>query len=372
MCDYDFLRCAPTVCALDGYYEILILTTDIGMALVEIGDKVYHETHSGVCVAEADFFKIRVPESVLDLAKEYTVVFRASKVKKSYFTEFEAHKCARFDFRPIEKTEGIRIYHVADVHYNFDLAKETVNYFGDGIDLFVINGDIAEAQEVSNYHDEIIFLDEIGGGRVPMVISRGNHDTRGRLAERYTDFLPAPNGNTYFTFTVGTLRGVVLDCGEDKNDSCPEYDNTEGVPEKYRGLNRFSEFRHEQTDFLKTLADRGEKFDFAVTHVCPNMTTKNPGGKFDIEREIYTDWTRELERLKIKFMLCGHFHKTFTLAKDDERNIIPHTYPVIVASAVADDDFVGGAFTYYKDRLDYAFTNKNHTLLEENTIIFDN
>jgi predicted phosphohydrolase len=340
--------------------------------MIEVGDNVYHELHSGVCTAEADFFKIRVPQSELDGAKEYTVVFRASKRKKSYFTEFAPHQCARFAFRPIEKTDCLRIYHVADVHYNFELAKQTVDYFGKELNLFVINGDIAEAQEVENYHDEIIFLGDIGKGEVPMVVSRGNHDTRGRLAERYTDFLPAPSGNTYFTFTVGSLRGLVLDCGEDKNDKGPEYDNTDGVPYKYRGLNRFSEFRREQADFLKSLADRGEKFDFVVTHICPNMTTKEPGGQFDIEREVYTDWTRELERLKIKFMLCGHFHRTFVLDKNDERNIIPHTYPVIVASAVTPEDFVGGAFTYSPDRLEVAFTNSKHESLEAHTINLDN
>lgn len=372
MCDCDFLKCAPCVSAFEGYYEIMILTKGIGMALVEVGDKVYRETRSGVHTAESDFFKIRVPQATLDAAKEYTVVFRASKGKKSYFTEFCEHKCARFDFRPVEKAEGVKIYHVADVHYNFENAKKTVDYFGDELDLFVINGDIAEAQEVENYHDELIFLGEIGKGKVPMVFARGNHDTRGRLAERYTDFLPNVNGNTYFTFTVGALRGICLDCGEDKVDNGPEYDNTKDVPEKYRGLNSFHPFRLEQADFLKALADKGEKFDFAVTHICPNMTTKNPGGQFDIEREVYTEWTRELERLGIKFMLCGHFHTAFILDKDDGRNIIPHTYPVIVASAVTPEDFVGGALTYHSDRLDVAFTNSKHEILEEHTIILDN
>ena len=370
--DCSFLKCAPTVCALDGFYEILILTNRVGMALVEIGDELYHETRSGVCLAESDFFKIRVPQSVLDEKKEYSVIFRASKRKQSYFTEFEPHECVKFAFRPLEKNEDIKIYHVSDVHYNFDIAKKTVGYFENDIDLFVINGAIAEAQEVENYHDEIIFLGDIGKGEVPMVISRGNHDTRGRLAERYTDFLPAPFGNTYYKFTVGSLRGLVLDCGEDKPDKGPEYDNTEGVPEKYRGLNRFSEFRREQADFLKCLADRGEKFDFVVTHICPNMTTKEPGGQFDIEREVYTDWTRELERLGIKFMLCGHFHKTFVLDKNDERNIIPHAYPVIVASAVTPEDFVGGAITYAKGGIAVAFTNTNHEVTDQKHIAFDN
>lgn len=362
------LRFAPTVCAVENDYEILIATKRLGMVLVEVGDEVYHDTRAGVCRAEADFFKIRVPQQKLNAEKQYTVVFRPSLGKKSYFTTFGHHEPVTFSFRPVEKTEGIRIYHVADVHGYFGNAQNTVDYFGDALDLYVINGDIFEFNSEEGYLDTLAFLGEIGGGCIPMIFSRGNHDTRGRLSERFTDYFPTVNGNTYYTLQVGPLRVLVLDCGEDKPDKGPEYDNTEGVPEKYRGLNRFHEYRRAEARFLASLADRGEKFDFAVTHVCPNMTTFDPGGIFNIDADVYADWTASLEKLGIKFMLCGHYHKCFLLEKDDARNIVPHSYPVVVASDVKPDDFMGGAITYYPDHLDVSFTNSKHEVTAAHTI----
>jgi len=362
------LRFAPTVCAVEEDYEILIATKTVGMALVEIGDEVYHDTRAGVCRAEADYFKIRVPQSALNAAKNYTVVFRPSLGKKSYFTVFAPHEAVSFPFRPIEKSEGIRIYHVADVHGYFGNAQKTVGYFGDTLDLFVINGDIFEFNTEEGYLSTLAFLGEIGGGEIPMIFSRGNHDTRGRLSERFTEYFPTANGNTYYAVNIGPLRLLVLDCGEDKPDKGPQYDNTEGVPEKYRGLNRFHEYRKSEARFLKVLADKGEKFDFAVTHVCPNMTTFNKADVFNIDADVYADWTDSLEKLGIKFMLCGHYHRCFLLNKDDSRNIVPHSYPVVVASDVKANDFLGGAITYYPDRLDVAFTNMKHEIVEHHEI----
>ncbi len=364
----EFLRFAPTVCAVEEDYEILVATKAIGMVLIEVGDEVYHDVRAGVCRAETDYFKIRVPQAALDAEEKYTVVFRPSLGKKSYFTEFGQHETADFAFRPLKKTEEIRIYHVADVHHYFANAKKTVDYFGDDLDLYVINGDIAEVNTEENYLETLAFLGEIGKGSIPMIFSRGNHDTRGRLSERFTEYFPEVDGNTYYTLKVGPFRVLVLDCGEDKIDKGPEYDNTEGVPMKYRGLNRFHEYRRAEARFLKALADRGEKFDFAVTHVCPNMTTFDPASIFNIDADVYADWTASLEKMGIKFMLCGHYHKCFLIGKDDARNIVPHAYPVVVASDVKEDDFMGGAITYYPDHLDIAFTNSAHEVMEEHKI----
>ena len=366
----SFLRFAPAVCAVEEDYEILVATKERGMVLIEIGENIYEDLRAGVIRAEADYFKIRVPQSVLDDAKAYTVVFRGSLEKKPYFTTFAPHKTETFSFRPILKTEGVRIYHIADVHYYFPNAKKTVTYFGDDVDLFVVNGDIAEVQTEENYYDTLEFLGFIGKGSIPMVFSRGNHDTRGRLSERFTEFFPEVDGNTYYTFKVGPLTGIVFDCGEDKIDKGPEYDNTEGVPHKYRGLNRFHEYRRKEARFLSRIAEEGKRFDVAIGHVCPNMTTFDPSSIFNIDADVYADWTKSFERMQIKFMLCGHYHRVFLLMPDDPRNIVPHNYPVVVASDVKDTDYVGGALTYYPDHLDVAFTNCAHEIVASHTIPF--
>ena len=50
-----------------------------------------------------------------------------------------------------------------------------------------------------NYFDACCLLGAVTGGRIPVVLARGNHDTCGRLAERFTDYFPANGKKTYYT-----------------------------------------------------------------------------------------------------------------------------------------------------------------------------
>ncbi|MBO5269618.1 MAG: serine/threonine protein phosphatase, partial [Clostridia bacterium] len=63
-------------------------------------------------------------------------------------------------------------------------------------------------------------------GRIPVVFARGNHDTRGKYAERLANHTPTDNGRSYYSVRLGKLWMLVLDCGEDKNDDHAEYGHT--------------------------------------------------------------------------------------------------------------------------------------------------
>ena len=110
---------------------------------------------------------------------------------------------------------------------------------------------------------------------------------------------------------------------------------------------------------------------FAIGHVCPNMTTTHKGDQFDIERECYTAWTAELERLGIDFMLCGHYHRAYLILEDDERNIIPHRYPVVVGSECTKDDLLGTALIIGKEQMEVRFTDSSHSVKETHFIRFE-
>lgn len=55
-----------------------------------------------------------------------------------------------------------------------------------------------------------------------MFFSRGNHDMRGKLSEKMQTYTLTDNGNSYYSFQIGALWEMVLDCGEDKADSHEE------------------------------------------------------------------------------------------------------------------------------------------------------
>ena len=365
----SFLYCKPSVFVIGREYEILLNLKTNGICFIEIEDEIYYEENSGVLPSERTVVKIRIPQSVLDRAREYSVVFRETEDRKSYFSTFKELRIEKFVFKPLEKTENIRIYHIADVHYRFEDAKKMASFFGDDTDLFVINGDIGEVETEENFLEVCAFTGEISKGKIPMIFVRGNHDTRGRLSELYPKYFPVDEKNTYFTFEIGCLNGVALDCGEDKLDEREEYDSSENTPTKYRGLNRFHSYRERQLAFLKQVElDRENKILFAVSHVCPIKTTYQAGGIFDIERELYTKWNQALEKMGIQFMLCGHFHKAFILTQGDERNLIDHSYPVVVGSAHSEEDLWGAAITLNRDKMEVCFTNTACEVMESYTL----
>ena len=367
----SFLKCYPSVNVIGDEYEILFHVRERGLCYVKIKDTLYYEDNSGVLPSEKTVVKVRVPMAELDLAREYEIYFRASKDRKAYFSLFGTLLCEHFEFRPLVKTQDIHVYHIADVHYKFDIALKTASYFGDDVDLFVVNGDIGEVETEEDFFKVTKFVGEISKGACPVIFVRGNHDTRGHLAEKFTDYFPADGKKTYYTFSVGALQGVVYDCGEDKPDDGHEYDSTPDTPTEFLGTNRFSGYRQKQLSFLRSLSFSKEgRVTFAIGHICPNMTTFHKGDQFDIERECYTAWTAELERLGIDFMLCGHYHRAFLLLEGDERNIVPHSYPVVVGSECPHDDLIGAAMIIGSDGMEILYTDSSHNIRERHKISF--
>ncbi|MGN1095299.1 MAG: metallophosphoesterase family protein [Eubacteriales bacterium] len=350
----DFIKYNPTVFVINDEYEISVTTAENGMCFIKIGDKIYHEVNAGILVTEKTLHRIRVPQKELDLAGKYTVIYRKTIRKKAYFSRFEEPLSCDFDFYPVTKTENINAYFLADVHKHFDEAIECAACFEKDTDLYIINGDIGEVETEEDYFSVIDFLGRLSKGEKPVIFSRGNHDARGRLAERFTSFYPSDNGNTYFAFSLGILHGVVLDCGEDKPDINPEYG----------GVNAFEPFRRAELEFLKKLPENDNGICFSVSHICPVQTTFEKDCIFDIEREIYSEWNDELERIGAKFMLCGHVHRTYILKSGDEIEILPHKYPVIFASKLSEEGFWGAFIKINKQSLDISFNDRRGNITE--------
>lgn len=355
----DFLYCMPAVCVIGAEYEILICTRETGIISVEVGGARYFEENSGVLSSEKSHAKIRVPQSVLNGAGRYAVVFQ-KVYRKAYFSVLEEPERAAFSFSP--PGENFNIYHVSDVHGRFDLAKKCCSYFGGKTDLFVVNGDIGEVERTEDYLLSCRFLGEIAQGKVPVVFTRGNHDARGKLAELFTDYFPANGKDTYYDFTFGRLRGIVFDCGEDKPDNHKEYGGDgAGVP----GVNRFEAFRRRETAFLEELAVDNGRFTLAIGHISPVFTTLREEDCFDIERDLYRRWNEQFERLGVRLMLCGHLHKAFLLQPNDERSTLEHNYPVAVGSACAfgskygHETLTGAAITIDGDTVTVCFNDSD-------------
>ncbi|PWM75279.1 MAG: hypothetical protein DBX59_02300 [Bacillota bacterium] len=356
----DFLSCNPFVAVIGGEYEIVLNAFENGIFAVKIGGNVYHEKNSGVLCSEKKYAKIRVPQSALDAAGEYVVSYRKTIERVSYFSRFEDAREKRFSFRAVPK-DNVRVYHIADVHQRYETALKTASFFGGALDLFILNGDIGEVETEKDFFDVAKFAGDVTKGEIPVIFARGNHDARGKLAEKFTDYFPHNDMRLYYGFEVGPFAGAVFDCGEDKPDSRTVY----------AGANVFEPYRREETEYLKTLAPDQSKIVFAVGHICPVQTTQTAGDVFDIERDVYGAWSEEFRRMGVKFMLCGHIHKAYILRPNDERSLLKHDYPVIVGSAFREDGEVcGAALTVNKNGMLVSFTDSERRVLESYKIDF--
>ncbi len=367
----SFLTCAPSVFVIGDEYEILVNAKENGILHLEVGGEEYYEENAGVLATERAYARIRVPQAALDESECYTAVFRKTINHQAYFSEIAEPVKESFSFRPIKKSEGIRIYHLADVHSDYEAARDAAAYFGKETDLFIMNGDIAEVEKHEDFTRVAEFLGEVAKGEIPIVFVRGNHDTRGKLSHFYTDYFPANGKDTYFTFTVGPIFGVALDCGEDKPDDY-HYDAEYDFKSAYSGINRFSPFRRRELAWLKALSKSDKPYRLAISHICPMQTTKKAGSAVDIEREVYGGFSAELSRLGIQLMLCGHIHRAYLMMPDDGQSLLPHTFPIIVGSVHQKKDDIsslaGTALTLTKKAARFAFTDEHRKIIEEGSI----
>ncbi len=359
---------APCVYAVGDEYQIIVPVTAETLMWVRVGDACFYDDSNGILRSACTTHRMHVPMALLDKEKQYTVCYRVVNERKPYFSDVGDVVEYTSAFRPVKTDGEIRIYQIADAHNAVDLPVAAGEYFGDALDLLILNGDIPNHSGKIEYFTTIHEIAaRLTKGEIPVVFSRGNHDTRGIFAEKLEEHVPTDNGRAYYTFRLGRLWGIVLDCGEDKPDEHAEYGHTVCC----------ADFRRRQTAFLKRVianaageyAADGVENRLVISHVPFTHTPEPP---FDIETETYTEWARLLrEHVKPQLMLCGHEHRAYVSPVGGERDRKGHPCPVIVGSEpILGEAYTGCALTLYPDRAVVRFTDHAKTVKEETEIVF--
>ncbi len=355
----DFLT-HPSVFAVCDEYQILVPTKCETTMWIDIKGECFFDHANGVLRSDTPIHKISVPMKLLDEAKEYTVCYRKMIKRKSYFSETQEVSRIVYPFFPLEKgKEAVRVYHVSDSHSRVGAAIESAMQNGKEIDLFVLDGDVAED---SNTIEKIVGIFEISGsitkGMIPCIYARGNHDLRGLCAEKLPLLTPNKNGKTYYTFRLGDVWGMVLDCGEDKNDDSEEYGNTVCC----------HTFRKEVTRFIEETVAKGEykddsiKYRLVICHIPFTRINYRNDGLFNIENEIYNEWCRVMrEDIKPDFILSGHVHVCEVVMPGDPMDNRGQTFPVILGgrpcAVDGEDGFTGAYLTLENGIVGVKFTD---------------
>lgn len=348
------LKFSPAVFTLKDEYQIMVPVNEECLMWVKIGDELFYDESNGILRSNVLTHRVSIPKEVLDNSKEYTVCYRKIIERKPYRTETEDEVQVKYDFRPVNSGKAIG-YHISDTHTLVEQPVKTVAYFEEKygkIDFLILNGDIADySEKFENFDITYSIIEKITHGNIPVLFSRGNHDTRGKIAENFADHTPCDNGNSYYTFKIGDIWGILLDCGEDKVDINEEYGHT--ICCHY--------FRRKQLKFIENVIKNADneynapdvKHKIVVSHI-PFTYIQRP------EPEVYPMWVKALnEHIKPDVMLCGHTHEQ-KLNKPDENT----HFPVVEGSVplFKESSFLGCGYIFDQDGITAIFNGEKQII----------
>ncbi|MBQ6021486.1 MAG: metallophosphoesterase [Clostridia bacterium] len=364
------MNVCPVVCAVGSSYMICVPVSAKVLMSVFVDGEEYTNNKCGVKISSCWVQKFVIPQEKLDRAKAYTVTYEII-YREAYCSKKEKPVSESFSFNPVEKKDDIRIYHLSDVHGKKASAIKAGGYFGEALDLLILNGDISSStQTVSESLLPLKIAFAITKGERPCIITRGNHDLRGKYAERIGEFYPLCNEKFYYTVKLGPVWFLVLDCGEDKNDDHREY----------AGTIAFHKYRQEETAFIHDVIRRsaeeyendGVKYRCVVSHIPFMHTDYNPERgihEFDIEIDTYTEWVRLLnERVRPDFGLFGHVHQVCVVTDSEKYNQKGFRAPVILGGEPGSESVEGCALTLKNNKAEIVFSDDKKNILTSETV----
>lgn len=310
----------PVVYAVEDTYQITFTTQAKGEAWVVIDGVEYSDTYAGYRQTESDIHKITVPMEALDNADSYTVYTRAMLLRGPYEALQGTTISETYTWRGINTDDGIQYYALSDNHLASKAPAAAANYWGNQLDFLIALGDSANWIDNKEELTPILYLaSDITKGEIPVLYARGNHETKGILADQYHNCVAASGENFYYTFRLKNIWGIVLDVGEDHEDTYKEFS----------GLARFEQYRAQQTKFLDEIlanADtefnaEGVEYRIGLCHIPLTLTTVG-----DPLAEQKTAWVERLNQMNLDLMYSGHLHELIYVSTDIEADTtLTHT-----------------------------------------------
>lgn len=310
---FIYIATEPVVYAVEDTYQIVWTTNVNSTAEVTIGDETYYDLYAGSEDSQTLVHKVVVPMSALDSEGSYQIISKHVLYRGPFSGVLGRTITKAYDFYPVDSSDGLNYFTLADSHGRNSASTKAGSYFGDDLDFLILGGDIISLVETAsdfNVINKLAF--NITQGSHPVVFARGNHELKCDKANELYKYVGSLNENFYYTVTMDDTFMVVLDLGEDHADDWWEYYDTA----------QYDSYRDEQTLFLQDLIDSGIGTDtninyrIAVCHIPVTFVDIYEAYNADYKEA----WTNLLNQMNIDMMVSGHYHSLWPLLTDLEAN----------------------------------------------------
>lgn len=230
---------------------------------------------------------VRVPKEHLD-NNEYTYHSQYVGTKQAY-TAIKGRTISSqsVSFAGYNGESEIKAMVIADVHEDPQPFKKAMDKFGETPSIIILDGDIASGMTSKTRFVNILkYANQFSEGKIPVAYARGNHEPRGEYASEMIKYFRTSADGLYYTFNYGPLWAVVLDSGEDKEDSHREYS----------GLIDFRSYIAEETKWLNSVEAPDAPYQIAISH------------KPELDDLDGNQWQGILNNKGIDAVVSGHVH----------------------------------------------------------------
>ncbi|CAL1520023.1 metallophosphoesterase family protein [Chitinophaga sp. MM2321] len=186
----------------------------------------------------------------------------------------------------------------------------------------------------------------------PFLMVQGNHEPRGNYARELFDYFDYPEDRCYYAFTRGPVRFIVMDSGEDKEDTSVEYS----------GLVSFDDYREEQAKWLEKEIN-SKAFKQAAFRVVFIHIPVFHSGDWHGTTHCRTLFNPLFNKGKIDIAISGHTHKYGTFDADPAT----HHYPIVIGGGPGYVGRGGGKRTIIKVKADHKSLSLQ-MLLDDGTV----
>lgn len=191
---------------------------------------------------------------------------------------------------------------INDLHERDSLFLPYAKYSNlDQRDMVIFNGDMMNSFRADSVYFKG-FMDtavKLFASEKPLYYVRGNHETRGAMAEYFHDYTCPRQSQLYFTWQQGPVFFIALDTGEDKPDDDIEY----------YGFNQYDAYRSEEAKWLQEVVNseayKKAKYHVVIAHIPPAMDKSAWHGEIEVRQKFIPI----LNDARVDLMICAHTHR---------------------------------------------------------------